>query len=459
MKRFFSCLLMIAILISFAACGKQQEPPAETEAVTESQALLNLRAGMKLPVIAEASFGFPVVTEDFDIKEYLWEEYPKWMASHDFVADIEEDRIISTCETGEQGNLVCVVPYDPAATICVTVTYYLTVHPYEKTEEVYRTETGEPILLLASVSNEAIVSVEVTDSEGRGVSWQPYWGTETALLKEDYPGALAMSFTPKPEKTIYHEYLGYGWSIPDDSFLTDHFLQSSYGYQIQLTYHPEEDYDGESLIYETDDTGVYKVTYQGNWKYQDGKLELDMKNIEDSTLVIQDAFPLLADPYTGETITIFRTEDGVGLPQFFRGIEYDELSIYVNYSDTAYDYALGNGWREPKIEEMTDSFWRCYNYALELREDAVPGDGCGEAAIYEVDENGAYTQKYSGYWAYQNSLLYLSLLPKSDDGFYIDDTFPVLMGDNQLWLGRSETGGALPYFTEELYDIFDRTTK
>lgn len=54
-------------------------------------------------------------------------------------------------------------------------------------------------------------------------------------------------------------------------------------------------------------------------------------------------------------------------------------------------------------------------------------------------------------------MVHLSLVPRSDDGYWIDDSFPVLILDGQLWIGRTDYGIGLPHFpTDMLRDILNQ---
>jgi len=53
---------------------------------------------------------------------------------------------------------------------------------------------------------------------------------------------------------------------------------------------------------------------------------------------------------------------------------------------------------------------------------------------------------YSGSWDYADGMLHLTLIPKSGDGTFVDASFPVLILDGYLWIGRNDDGIALPYF-------------
>ena len=113
-----------------------------------------------------------------------------------------------------------------------------------------------------------------------------------------------------------------------------------------------------------------------------------------------------------------------------------------------YTHAISQGWRLPERWEMEDSFWLSIgSYALELTADG------SRAAIYDVDAIGAYTEAYSGTWKYADGQLRLSLQGQGKNQT-VEDSFPVLMLDGQLWIGRSSSGAALPHFyADTLADV------
>lgn len=127
-------------------------------------------------------------------------------------------------------------------------------------------------------------------------------------------------------------------------------------------------------------------------------------------------------------------------------------------TEDPYAYAISQGWRKPELQELVDTFWLSIgSYALELADNSVYGDNGGWAALYDVDEIGAYTQSYSGSWSYEDGLLYLSLVPKFADGYMVDNSFPVLMLDGELWIGRNEYGTGLPHFyADQLSDTLEQ---
>lgn len=459
-KQYLILLLCMALLL--CACGgkPQQEPesaapaPQATEAAP-ADALSALRADMKPPIIAVADFGFPTLSDEFGVMDYLLEEYPKWMAQNDFIRNMPEERIIQTCSFHDWAQLLCIVPKDPESTVTVNVTRY-DMESWQKlsSEVAYRSGSGEPFILYADISETVSITVEVTDSEGRGVSWQPYWGNTEPIPADSYFGHLAMDFTPQSEKTAYDRALENEWVVPDDTFLTNHYWYSDFGYKLELEYYPGELYDGEAYIYEELEGYGECISYQGSWRYQDGMLQLSLNPETEDGEPVDAAFPVLMDSYGEGYLSIFRTEEGIGLPNFLEGMEYDDL-IPIRTSLDYYHHLMTEGWRFPELWELTNSNWLSQSgtYAMDLMDDSVPGDNGGWVTVYDVNGNGAYTQSYTGSWRYENDMLYLSLVPEFGDGYLVDDTFPVLMLDGILWLGRNDSGIGLPHF--EGYQVAD----
>ena len=136
--------------------------------------------------------------------------------------------------------------------------------------------------------------------------------------------------------------------------------------------------------------------------------------------------------------------------EYFRRIEGNEEDPYA--------YAASQGWRKPELSELVDTFWLSIgSYALELADNSVPGDNGGWAKIYDVDEIGAYTESYSGSWSYEDGLLHLSLVPANGNGVFVDDSFPVLMLDGELRIGRTANGTGLPHFyADTLMDTLEQ---
>lgn len=459
MKRFFAFVLTLLMILSFAACSERNTPPDQIDESPETMvttqpvdSLAALRAEMKPPIMAVLDFGFPELSDEFDVMEYLEGEYPNWLEENNYIRDIPKTRIVRTCGYDAWAELMCIVPRDPMATVCVNVTRYMEEEPYEElgTEVVYRSESGDPILLLADVSDNIIVTVNVTNSEGRGVSWMPYWDYFDTIPEEDFYGSQVVYFAPESEITSYQNALRNGWFVPDESFLTNHHWRSDWGYELELEYYPGEMFDGYAYIFEDDGTGVFVSSYEGNWRYQDGLLHLDMVNFDDRSQVIRNSFPILQDPFGEGWLEIFSAADGSFFPYLCEDLDSDELMLISSGPLDPYEYALSQGWRLPELWELTDTFWLSVgHYAIELMDNNVPGDNDGWATVYDVGEIGEYILSYKGSWNYEDGMLHLSLVPEREDGYFVDDSFPVLMLDGELWIGRNEYGNALPHFYDD----------
>ena len=125
-----------------------------------------------------------------------------------------------------------------------------------------------------------------------------------------------------------------------------------------------------------------------------------------------------------------------------------------------YAYALSQGWREPELSELADTFWvsAFCGYALELMEDSDPHNAGGWAMLYDVDGEGWHDLSCTGSWQLAEGELHLTLTPVKGNGTPVDDSFPVLTLDGQLWIGRSGSGLGLPHFySDTSADVLDRS--
>ena len=100
-----------------------------------------------------------------ETNEALLLEYP-------FIAEIDEEHII-----GGAGHLYCIVPVDENATVAINrVQWNEKTHTDEVTEVLYRSESGEPVLLFANldgIAYEADTQVFITDNSGNTCEWYP----------------------------------------------------------------------------------------------------------------------------------------------------------------------------------------------------------------------------------------------------------------------------------------------
>ena len=107
--------------------------------------------------------GFPAWLRETN--EALLLEYP-------FIAEIDEEHII-----GGAGFLYCIVPVDENATVAINrVQWNEKTKTDEVTDVLYRSESGEPVLLFANldgIAYEVDTQVFITDSNGNTCEWYP----------------------------------------------------------------------------------------------------------------------------------------------------------------------------------------------------------------------------------------------------------------------------------------------
>ena len=107
--------------------------------------------------------GFPAWLRETNAALLL--EYP-------FIAEIDAEHII-----GGAGHLYCIVPVDENATVVINrVQWNEKTKTDEVTDVLYRSESGEPVLLFANldgIAYEADTQVFITDNNGNTCEWYP----------------------------------------------------------------------------------------------------------------------------------------------------------------------------------------------------------------------------------------------------------------------------------------------
>ena len=456
MKKWSVAALILCVCLLLAACGQKgfigDKIPVPTAQEAPSDSLGELRSQMKPPIIAVADFGFPELSEDYDVMDYLLEEFPLWVNKNDFVLSIPEERVIKTCGYDVWGQLFCIVPWDPASTVRVIISMPDSEGYYEE-NVLFHSKDGDPFLLLANTLDDVFISVTVTDSEGRGITWYPSWDDYDVVPEDAYTGHLIMDISQK--YTVYNHYVDAGWYTPEAAELGSTLWETDDGYALEFYYDPGQQYDGVANIYCLDETGNYEPIYYGNWVLAGRFLELDMVHMSDDDLSFQGDFPVLLYPEGGTWIWIGENKDGVDLPFFIDVYEGRELKKNgAAIEGSVYDACIAERWYKPERYELMDGFWLSdYGYALELLDNDVPDDNEGWARLYDVGSEGEYIESYTGSWIYEYGYIHLTLVPVNGDGYFVDDTFPVLMdpyGEGGLFIGRNENGIGLPYFPSDL---------
>ncbi len=159
-----------------------------------------------------------------DLAVPLWEwindTAPGLCAQYTFVRNIPQERVV-----GDSGSLFCVVPRDPNATVAVNrVRWNEAKGGYETLEVLYRSESGEPILLFISNDLGTVptdtTELLLTDSHPDTLSWYPI------------PGIVALPYDYENDRKLAYDFTFYsqegndgfgsdiGWTCPTGSQLT-----------------------------------------------------------------------------------------------------------------------------------------------------------------------------------------------------------------------------------------------
>ena len=103
---------------------------------------------------------------------WLRETNEAMLGRYPFIAEIDENHI-----AGGVGHLYCIVPVDENATVSINRMLWNDEKQINEISEVlYRSETGEPVLLFANLDGMAYVSdtqVLITDNSGNTCEWYP----------------------------------------------------------------------------------------------------------------------------------------------------------------------------------------------------------------------------------------------------------------------------------------------
>ena len=240
MKYRCTFVLLPALLLFLTACGgkqvqsgKQVQPGKESmlsiqnRREKKSDKLDALRAGAQAEgcICSVAFLGAALETGE-DIADFLAsEEAAQYLDAYPFIREIPPDRWIIHPEGGYE--VYCVVPTDPKASVAVNTWDINGANAFrgESGQVLYRSDCGDPILLLGNISDiMPSMDAEIVDSMGGSVSYQPFLSL--------YDGSLS---APSGifDFTLYHEA---DVAVPQ----TENGAGGSYYYQDLL----QDDYMG-----------------------------------------------------------------------------------------------------------------------------------------------------------------------------------------------------------------------
>ena len=225
------------------------------------------------------------------LRDWINDKAPRLCAQYPFVRNIPQERVVD-----DSGSLFCVVPRDPDAAVVVNrIRWSEQKGNYETIEVLYRSESGEPILLFVSydLGKTPFETTELllTDSHSDTLSWLPTTGEVS--LPYDYQNEknLALDFTfYSQEGNDENDGSDFGWTCPDGSQLTQKLWvwrgeadkPAIATLELNANSSQEDDWGSGTFTwwYESDYT-IPEEVYEGDWgltangEYS-GVLTLDM---------------------------------------------------------------------------------------------------------------------------------------------------------------------------------------
>ena len=397
-QQVLALLLALALLLSLCACGQntQTEPdepkistdtadlPAKAdknvpgnqpeEAISQSgmsdrtsrdEAMATPPAQYAFSQEAETSLGWLRDRIDFPTTMFgaaylgyvggLFEEgfeagFPSWLLEtneallleYPFIAEIDEGHII-----GGAGHLYCIVPVDENATVAINrVRWNEKTHTDEVTEVLYRSESGEPVLLFANldgIAYEADTQVFITDNSGNTCKWYPSLDAMSYLAPciSEAGDYLSFDFTKYAyynAPSEFADWLSDGWSgmtalglagsqSDGMGWITETMVgeTSRYAY-FSLRFYPEDETGGSvDLEWVYEDSADIEEMWSGFWTIQtipDGPSYVTLSlslvggnnyDVTDGPMYLCETYPLLISP-SGTELLVGAGESGICLP-------------------------------------------------------------------------------------------------------------------------------------------------
>ena len=273
---------------------------------------------------------------------WLWETNEAMLRKYPFIAEIDAEHII-----GGAGYLYCIVPVDENATLAINrVQWNAQTQQKEVTEVLYRSETGEPVLLFANldgVAYEADTQVFITDNNGNTCEWYPSLDAMSYLAPciSEAGDYLSFDFT---EYAWYNTPAGFsawladGWSgmtalglagsqRDGMGWITETMVgeTSRYAY-FSLRFYPEDETGGSvDLEWVYEDSADIEAMWSGFWTIQtipDGPSYVTLSlslvggnryETSDGPFYLCETYPLLISP-SGTELLVGTGESGICLP-------------------------------------------------------------------------------------------------------------------------------------------------
>ena len=276
--------------------------------------------------------------------------FPSWLLETNealllecpFIAEIDEEHII-----GGAGHLYCIVPVDENATVAINrVRWNEKTHTDEVTEVLYRSESGEPVLLFANldgIAYEADTQVFITDNNGNTCEWYPSLDAMSYLAPciSEAGDYLSFDFTEYAwynAPAEFSAWLADGWSgmtalglagsqRDGMGWITETMVgeTSRYAY-FSLRFYPEDETGGTvDLNWVYEDSDEFEEMWSGFWTIQtiqDGPSYVTLSlslvggnnyGVTDGPMYLCETYPLLISP-SGTELLVGAGESGICLP-------------------------------------------------------------------------------------------------------------------------------------------------
>ena len=273
---------------------------------------------------------------------WLWETNEAMLLEYPFIAEIDEEHII-----GGAGHLYCIVPVDENATLAINrVQWNAQTQQEEVTEVLYRSETGEPVLLFANldgVAYEADTQVFITDNSGNTCQWYPSLDAMSYLAPciSEAGDYLSFDFTEYAwynAPAEFSAWLADGWSgmtalglagsqRDGMGWITETMVgeTSRYAY-FSLRFYLEDETGGTvDLEWVYEDSDNIEEMWSGFWTIQtipDGPSYVTLSlslvggnsyETSDGPFYMSETYPLLISP-SGTELMVGAGENGICLP-------------------------------------------------------------------------------------------------------------------------------------------------
>mgnify|MGYP004559570743 CR=1 FL=1 len=277
--------------------------------------------------------GFPV---------WLRETNEAMLLKYPFIAEIDEEHII-----GGAGFLYCIVPADENATVAINrVQWNEVTQSDEVTEVLYRSESGEPVLLFANldgIAYEADTQVVITDNNGNTCEWYPSLDAMSYLAPctSEAGDYLSFDFTEYAWYNAPAEFAAWladGWSgmtalglagsqRDGMGWITETMVgeTSRYAY-FSLRFYLEDETGGSvDLEWSYEDSDGFEELWSGFWTIQtvpDGPSYVTLSlslvggkayGVTDGPMYLCETYPLLISP-SGTELLVGAGESGICLP-------------------------------------------------------------------------------------------------------------------------------------------------